>query len=135
MRKLLTSLIVGASIAVVAGTASAQGVNVQVEMDRPSHRMERHMSPDVDRATRLERRRGWDRDIDATSGVRVERRYDMVHPVASRRIVERRYVMPRRARTVCRTVVRERMRPNGVVVRRPVEICRRVVAGGRRFID
>jgi hypothetical protein len=39
------------------------------------------------------------------------------------RIVERRVVRPR-ARTVCRTVIRERVRGNGVVVRRPVEECR-----------
>ena len=32
-------------------------------------------------------------------------------------------------RTVCRTAMREHMRPNGVVVRRPVEVCRREVAG------
>jgi len=36
------------------------------------------------------------------------------------RVIERRVVRPRR---VCRTEIRERIRPNGVVVRRPVEVC------------
>jgi hypothetical protein len=50
--------------------------------------------------------------------------------------VERRYVRPARTRTVCRTEYRERVRRNGDVVRRPVEVCREVVAGGRRvYVD
>lgn len=58
-------------------------------------------------------------------------------PAYRERIVEeRRYVRPARARTVCRTEYRERVRGNGVVVRRPVEVCRQVVAGGRRvYVD
>jgi hypothetical protein len=64
-------------------------------------------------------------------GVSVERD----RPVYRER-VERRYVRPARARTVCRTEYRERVRGNGVVVRRPVEVCRQVVAGGRRvYVD
>lgn len=61
-------------------------------------------------------------------GVRVvqERHH---RPAYREQIVERRVVRPARSRTVCRTEYRERVRPNGVVVRRPVEICRRVVAG------
>ncbi len=51
-------------------------------------------------------------------------------PVVKRRVVERR-ARPARVRTVCRTVIRERIRPSGVVVRRPVEVCRQVVAGRR----
>jgi hypothetical protein len=43
------------------------------------------------------------------------------------RVIERRVMRPAPRRTVCRTVVRERVRPNGVVVRRPVEECRTVV--------
>ena len=43
------------------------------------------------------------------------------------RVIERRIVRPAPRRTVCRTEYRERIRPNGVVVRRPVEVCRRVV--------
>lgn len=56
-------------------------------------------------------------------------------PVYRERVVERRYVRPARARTVCRTEYRERVRPNGVVVRRPVEVCRRVVGGRRVYVD
>lgn len=57
-------------------------------------------------------------------------------PAYRERIVERRVVRPVRARTVCRTEYRERVRPSGVVVRRPVEVCRRVVGGGRRvYVD
>jgi len=51
------------------------------------------------------------------------RGYD--RPVVERRVIERRTMRPMRARTVCRTVIRERVRPNGVVVRRPSEVCRR----------
>jgi hypothetical protein len=36
------------------------------------------------------------------------------------RVIERRVVRPAR---VCRTEIRERVRPNGVVVRRPVQVC------------
>ncbi|QRM29708.1 hypothetical protein [Microvirga sp. VF16] len=68
------------------------------------------------------------------SGVRVsqERHYA---PRYRERIVERRVVRPVRSRTVCRTVIRERVRPSGVVVRRPVEECRRVYAGRRAYVD
>jgi hypothetical protein len=44
-------------------------------------------------------------------------------------------VRPARTRTVCRTVMEERVRPSGVVVRRPVERCREVVAGRRVYVD
>lgn len=65
-------------------------------------------------------------------GVRVERD----RPVYRERVIERRVVRPARTRTVCRTVMEERVRPSGVVVRRPVERCRQVVAGGRRvYVD
>jgi hypothetical protein len=69
------------------------------------------------------------------SGVRVaqERNHG---PYYRDRVVERRVVRPARTRTVCRTVMEERVRPSGVVVRRPVERCRQVVAGGRRvYVD
>ncbi len=63
----------------------------------------------------------------------VQERYE--RPAYRSRVIERRMVeRPRRVRTVCRTVMRERVRPNGVIVRRPTEVCRRVVAG-RRYID
>jgi hypothetical protein len=51
------------------------------------------------------------------------------------RVIERRVVRPTRTRTVCRTVMEERVRPSGVVVRRPVERCRQVVAGRRVYVD
>jgi hypothetical protein len=39
-----------------------------------------------------------------------------------RRVIERRIIRPA-PRRVCRTEIRERIRPNGVIVRRPVEVC------------
>jgi hypothetical protein len=48
------------------------------------------------------------------------------HHSARRRIGERRAARPARSRRVCLTVIRERVRASGVVVRRPVEECRRV---------
>lgn len=62
----------------------------------------------------------------------VRERWD--RPVVERRYIERRVERPR-TRTVCRTVMRERVRGNGVVVRRPVEVCRQVVAGRRVYVD
>lgn len=56
-------------------------------------------------------------------------------PAYRDRVIERRVVRPARTRTVCRTVIRERVRPNGVIVRRPVEECRQVVAGRRVWVD
>ena len=68
------------------------------------------------------------------SGVRVEQERDY-RPRYRERVVERRVVRPVRTRTVCRTVMEERVRRNGVVVRRPVERCRQVVAGRRVYVD
>ena len=68
------------------------------------------------------------------SGVRVEQER-AYRPRYRERIVERRVVRPVRTRTVCRTVMEERVRRNGVVVRRPVERCRQVVAGRRVYVD
>ena len=65
------------------------------------------------------------------SGVRVVQERHDHGPRYRERIVERRVVRPARTRTVCRRVIEERVRPNGVVVRRPVERCREVVAGRR----
>ena len=57
-------------------------------------------------------------------------------PAYRDRVVERRYMRPTRSRTVCRTEYREQVRRNGVIVRRPVEVCRQSVAGGRRiYVD
>jgi hypothetical protein len=64
-------------------------------------------------------------------GVRLEQN----RPEYRERIIERRVVRPARTRTVCRTVMEERVRRNGVVVRRPVERCRQVVAGRRVYVD
>ncbi|MBQ0822477.1 hypothetical protein KBI52_20025 [Microvirga sp. HBU67558] len=69
------------------------------------------------------------------SGVRVAQERHYGHGYRER-VVERRVVRPARTRTVCRTVMEERVRPSGVVVRRPVERCRQIVAGGRRvYVD
>jgi len=68
------------------------------------------------------------------SGVRVEQERDY-RPRYRERIVERRVVRPVQTRTVCRTVMEERVRRNGVVVRRPVERCRQIVAGRRVYVD
>ncbi|WP_445501224.1 hypothetical protein [Microvirga sp. G4-2] len=65
------------------------------------------------------------------NGVRIEEN----RPAYRERIIERRVVRPARTRTVCRTEYRERVRPSGVVVRRPVEICRQVVGGRRVYVD
>ncbi|MBF9197473.1 hypothetical protein [Microvirga terrestris] len=64
-------------------------------------------------------------------GVRLEQN----RPEYRERIIERRVVRPARTRTVCRTVMEERVRRNGVVVRRPVESCRQVTAGRRVYVD
>ncbi len=99
MRKILGILAVAGLTVLGAGTASAQGVGVQI----------------------------------GPSGVRVvqERHH---RPAYRERIVERRVVRPARTRTVCRTVIQERVRPNGVVVRRPVEQCRQVVTSRRVYV-
>jgi hypothetical protein len=86
----------------VGSSASAQGVDVRIGNGPPQVRVVQ------DRYDRYDRRGRYDR------------RYDD----------NRRYGRPP-MRTVCRTVMRERMRPNGVVVRRPVEVCRR--EAGRRY--
>ncbi|MBM6580908.1 hypothetical protein ILT44_12005 [Microvirga sp. BT689] len=65
------------------------------------------------------------------NGVRLEQN----RPEYRERVIERRVVRPARTRTVCRTVMEERVRPSGVVVRRPVERCREVVAGRRVYVD
>jgi hypothetical protein len=43
-------------------------------------------------------------------------------------VVEERIIRrPARSRTVCRTEIRERVTRGGVIIRRPVEVCRQVV--------
>lgn len=97
MRTILGVLAVAGLTVLGAGTASAQGVGVQI----------------------------------GPGGVRVVQD----RPAYRERVIERRVVRPARTRTVCRTVMEERVRPSGVVVRRPVERCREVVAGRRVYVD
>ncbi|HZH50409.1 MAG TPA: hypothetical protein VEZ16_00865 [Microvirga sp.] len=105
MRKFLTILATAGLVALGSGVASAQEFRVRVGVD--DHGPRHH------RVVREVRER----------------------PVVERRVIERRVVRPARTRTVCRTVMRERVRPSGVVVRRPVEVCRQVVAGRRVYVD
>lgn len=108
MRKVLRILAIAGIATVTAGVASAQDFRVRIGGGEPGWR-ERRVVRDVD-----------------------------VRPVVERRFIERRRVVrePRRVRTVCQTVVRERVRPSGVIVRRPTEMCREIVVGGRRtYID
>ncbi|MCB5174670.1 MULTISPECIES: hypothetical protein [Microvirga] len=106
MRKFLTILATAGLVAFGSGAASAQEFNVRVGVgDHGRHHTVREV-----------------REIR-------ERR-----PVVRQRVIERR-VRPARTRTVCRTVIRQHVRPSGAVVRRPVEICRQVVAGRRVYVD
>lgn len=97
MRKIFGILAVAGLTVLSAGTASAQGVNLQI----------------------------------GPGGVRLEED----RPAYRERVIERRVIRPARTRTVCRTVMEERVRPSGVVVRRPVERCRQVTAGRRVYVD
>ena len=108
MRKLLQMLAIAGIATITAGVASAQDFSVRVGVGDPGWRARRVV-----------------RDVE-------------VRPIAERRYIERRRIVrePARVRTVCRTVIRERVRPSGVVVRRPTEVCREIVVGGRRtYID
>jgi hypothetical protein len=106
MRKLLGILATAGLIAFGSGVASAQEFNVRVGVGDQGPRHHR-----VVREVRDER------------------------PSYRDRVVERRRFERPRTRTVCRTVIRERVRANGVVVRRPTEVCRQVVAGRRVYVD
>ncbi len=90
------------------------------------------------REARRERRGEVDRFDRRGEVDRFERRGDFDR--GERRVIVReRYreptvvVRPPRARTVCTTRVRERVTPGGVVIRRPVEVCRQVIGAGPRF--
>jgi hypothetical protein len=102
MRKFLGVLAMAGLVTFGAGAASAQGLDVRIGVGDPAPRY-RAVEERYERPRHYDRR--WYRDR------RVERRPPM--------------------RTVCRTVIRQHVRPNGVVVRRPTEVCRRVVAGRR----
>lgn len=109
MRKLLGILAAAGLLVFGADGASAQGIDVRIGVGEPGYH--RRVVRDYDRPG-FERRR----------------------PVIEHRIVERRRIMRPASRLVCRTVMRERVRPSGVVVRRPVEVCRRTYAGGRVYV-
>ncbi|MGO4572053.1 hypothetical protein [Microvirga sp. 2TAF3] len=106
MRQFLGILAAAGLVVLGSGAASAQDLNVRVGVG------------------------------DRGPGVHVVRE-DHVRPAYRHRVIERRVVeRPARMRTVCRTVMRERVRPNGDIVRRPTAVCRQVVAGGRRvYVD
>jgi hypothetical protein len=106
MRKMLCVLAAAGLMALGSGTASAQSFEVRIGDPGPRHRV-------------------------------VERRIvrDEYRPVVNRRVVERRRIVRPRTRTVCRTVIRERVTRSGAVVRRPTEICRQQVVGRRVYID
>lgn len=141
MRNLLKSLSVAALVAMGATAASAQDLNFRVGIgdDRPT-RAERLERRNIDRDDDVVVRRRMERDDDVVVRRRMDRDDDVVvrnrfvEPVAERRIIERRVVRPV-ARTVCRTEVRRTFRPNGVVVTRPVQICRQSAPSRRVIIQ
>ena len=63
-------------------------------------------------------------DIRIGDRPRVIERRDDYRDYRGPRVIERRVIRPAPRRTVCRTEMRETVRPNGVVVRRPTEVCR-----------
>src|SRR5688572_28511887 len=97
MRNLLKPLTVAGLLAITAGTASAQSLNLRIGIGD-------------DRGGRIERR----------SDDRYDRRWDRD------RYVERRIYRPAPRRVVCRTEIRRVYRGNGVVVTRPRQVCRTV---------
>ena len=108
MKTVFKALAIAGLLAIGGGatTASAQDFGVRIGPGGAAI--------DVDRPRR--------RDVEVYEDRRGPRR-----GVVEERIIRR----PAARRTVCRNEVRERVRPNGVVVRRPVQVCRTVV--GDRF--
>jgi hypothetical protein len=149
MNNLLKSLSIAALVAVGATAASAQDLNFRIGVgdDRPTRaeRVERLERRNFDRDDDVVVRNRIDRDDDVVVRRRIERDDDVVvrnrfvEPVAERRIIERRIIERRIvrpvARTVCRTEVRRTFRPNGVVVTRPVQICRQSAPSRRVIIQ
>ena len=129
MRHLLRAIGITGLLALMAGTASAQDFGVRIGVDWSDDRFER-------RERRIERRIGRE-DFDDRPAVRVRRveEYDDVRPRG--RIVEERRIIRRAApvRTVCRNEIRERIRPDGAYVRKPVQVCRQIVGARRVFVD
>lgn len=144
MNNLLKSLSIAALVAVGATAASAQDLNFRIGVgdDRPTRaeRVERLERRNFDRDDDVVVRNRIDRDDNVVVRRRIERDDDVVvrnrfvEPVAERRIIERRIVRPV-ARTVCRTEIRRTFRPNGVVVTRPVQICRQSAPSRRVIIQ
>lgn len=93
MKTWLRAALAAGVLAVSAGAANAQGVELRIDS--------------VDRYERFHR----------DDERRVQ--YPSYEPY--------RYRDRRRAREVCRTEIRRRVRPSGVIVERPVRVCRRVV--------
>jgi hypothetical protein len=120
MRTLLKTFAI-AALALSGSAASAQDFGMRIGIGDSGHRrVERRIDRDFD-DVRIERRR-FVRDIDYR------------RPIVRRRIVERRiFAPPRRVRTVCRTVIRERVTPVGVVIRRPTRICTTRPVGRRLY--
>ena len=116
MKHLLKALGVAGLLALGSGgltSASAQDFGVRIGPGGAAI--------DVDRP-----RRG--RDVEVYEERRRPRDVEVYEDRRRPRVVEERVIRrPAARRTVCRTVVRERVRPNGVVVRRPTEVCRTVV--------
>ena len=141
MNNLLKSLSIAALVVVGATAASAQDLNFRIGVgDDRAERVERLERRNFDRDDDVVVRNRIDRDHDVVVRRRIERDDDVVvrnrfvEPVAERRIIERRIVRPV-ARTVCRTEIRRTFRPNGVVVTRPVQICRQSAPSRRVIIQ
>ena len=134
MRKIVTFLGAAGALLLAVAPAAAQGVQFRFGADDGYQRTQYR---DLDREERrTERRRE-----------RFEDRFEERAPRFGSRVVEERLIERRRpvvveervirrlprARTVCTTRVRERITPGGVIVRRPVEVCRQIIGTGPQF--
>lgn len=117
MRSLMVTFGAVGFLALNLGAASAQGFNVQI--GEPGYER-------VERRVYREERPAY--------GVRRVEEYGHRHGHGTR-VIERRIVTPARARTVCRTEIRERIRRDGAYVRKPVRVCRQIVGAGRAYVD
>ncbi|WP_210496443.1 hypothetical protein [Microvirga antarctica] len=102
MRKFLSILAVAGLMTVGAGAASAQGVDVRIGV---GERAPQHRM--------------------------VQERHPGPQHMRNRGRVDHRVHRGPRMRQECRTVMRRQVRPNGMVVRRPVQVCRQVPVGRR----
>ena len=137
MRKIVTFLGAAGALLLAVAPAGAQGVQFRFgaddgyqrtqyrDLDREERRAERRRERFEDRGDRFE-----ERGPRFGSRIVEERLIERRRPV----VVEERVIRrPPRARTVCTTRVRERITPGGVIVRRPVEVCRQVIGTGPQF--